>query len=48
MSEEALLTIDRTSQTVWIERDKSFVVDNVIRRIADVTMVPHNILYLNE
>jgi len=47
VSEEALETVDRTSQTVWLERDKSFIVDNVIRRIADVVNVPESILFLN-
>lgn len=47
VSEEALETIDRTSQTVWIERSKSFIVDNIIRRIADMIHVDENILYLN-
>merc|ERR1719445_1006626 len=47
VSEEALETVDRTSQTVWVERSKSFVVDNVVRRIADVVQVPQERLFLN-
>lgn len=31
VSEEALETLDRTSQTVWVERSRSFIVDNVVR-----------------
>ena len=48
VSEEALETVDRTSQTVWLERSKSFVIDNIIRRIADVVNVPQKKLYLNQ
>ena len=37
----------RTSQTTWIERDESFIVDNIIHRIADVVKVPRSKLYVN-
>merc|ERR1712176_349060 len=47
VSEEATVTLDRTSQTVWIERDKSLIVDNVIQRIADAVNISRDILFLN-
>ena len=40
-------TQDRTSQTVWINRDKSFIVDNIIQRIANMVDIPQEKLFLN-
>jgi len=47
VSEAALETADRTSQTVWLDRDLSFVIDHVVRRIADAVGIDHKKLYLN-
>merc|ERR1712096_44545 len=42
-----MVNSERTSQTTWIKRDDSFIVDNIIRRIADVIKIPQEILYMN-
>ena len=47
VSEEKTRTLNRTSQTVWIKRDESFIVDNIIRRIADVVRIPQEKLFMN-
>jgi len=41
-------TVDRTSQTVWLERKDSELVNNIIRRISNVTRIDERLLYLNE
>ena len=38
---------DRTSQTVWLSRSRSFIVDNVVRRIADMVKIPQEKLFMN-
>eukprot|EP01083_Nonionella_stella_P110247 322429_1 len=47
VSEEATVTLDRTSQTVWLERSKSFIIDNIVRRVAHAIQMPHSALFLN-
>ena len=47
VSEEETKTDERTSQTVWIQRDQSFIIDNVIRRIADAVRIPQDKLFIN-
>ena len=44
---EKIMSATRTSQTVWIDRDASFIVDNIVRRIADMVNIPQQKLFLN-
>mmetsp|Transcript_51205 Transcript_51205/g.62656 ORF Transcript_51205/g.62656 Transcript_51205/m.62656 type:complete len:498 (+) Transcript_51205:54-1547(+) len=47
VSEEALISLDRTSATVWIDRSDSKIIDNVVKRIADVIKIDEKKLFLN-
>ena len=46
VTEAASLDPGRTSKTAWINREKSIIVDAVIRRIADVVQIPEEKLWL--
>lgn len=48
VSEEALETEDRTSSTVWIERKNSPIINEIVKRIANVVKIDENKLYLNQ
>ena len=43
----ALISLDRTSATVWIDRSDSKIIDNVVKRIADVIKIDEKKLFLN-
>jgi len=47
ITESALQSIDRTSSTVWIERDHSPIIDEINRRIANLIRVDQRLLFLN-
>jgi prolyl 4-hydroxylase len=47
VTESALLTQDRTSATIWVERDYSPIVDEINRRIADIMHIDERALFIN-